>query len=68
MSAAEAAVVPAVYLTAWYALVHLARLMPGERVLIHSATGGLGLAAIAIARSRGAEIMATAGSPRSGPT
>ncbi|MEV6609151.1 type I polyketide synthase [Kutzneria sp. NPDC051319] len=62
MSAAEAAVVPAVYLTAWYSLVHLARLMPGERVLIHSATGGLGLAAIAIARSRGAEILATAGS------
>jgi acyl transferase domain-containing protein/acyl carrier protein len=62
MTAAEAAVVPAVYLTAWYALVHLARLMPGERVLIHSATGGLGLAAIAIARSRGAEILATAGS------
>ncbi|MFI9385711.1 SDR family NAD(P)-dependent oxidoreductase [Kutzneria sp. NPDC052558] len=62
MTAAEAAVVPAVYLTAWYSLVHLARLNPGERVLIHSATGGLGLAAIAIARSRGAEILATAGS------
>jgi NADPH:quinone reductase-like Zn-dependent oxidoreductase/NAD(P)-dependent dehydrogenase (short-subunit alcohol dehydrogenase family)/acyl carrier protein len=62
MSPAEAAVVPAVYLTAWYGLVHLARLAPGERVLIHSATGGVGLAAIAIARSRGAEILATAGS------
>jgi acyl transferase domain-containing protein/NADPH:quinone reductase-like Zn-dependent oxidoreductase/acyl carrier protein len=62
MTAPEAAVVPAVYLTAWYALVHLARLMPGERVLIHSATGGLGLAAIAIAHSRGARVLATAGS------
>ncbi|AHH94691.1 Phthioceranic/hydroxyphthioceranic acid synthase [Kutzneria albida DSM 43870] len=62
MRFAEAAVVPAVYLTAWYGLVHLARLAPGERVLIHSGTGGVGLAAIAIARSRGAEVLATAGS------
>ena len=39
-------------------------LAPGDRVLIHSATGGVGQAAIAIARQAGAEIFATAGSPR----
>ncbi|RJQ81481.1 SDR family NAD(P)-dependent oxidoreductase [Pseudonocardiaceae bacterium YIM PH 21723] len=60
---AEAASWPAAYTTAWYGLVHLARLAPGERVLIHSATGGVGLAALAIARKCGAEVYATAGSP-----
>jgi NADPH:quinone reductase-like Zn-dependent oxidoreductase len=59
----EAAVLPAVYLTAHYAMEHLGRLAHGERVLIHSATGGVGLAAIQIARAAGAEIFATAGSP-----
>ncbi|MFF0061327.1 SDR family NAD(P)-dependent oxidoreductase [Streptomyces sp. NPDC005279] len=51
----------AVYLTAWYALRHVARLSAGERVLIHSATGGTGLAAIGVARLLGAEVLATAG-------
>ncbi|HKU36940.1 MAG TPA: type I polyketide synthase, partial [Polyangiales bacterium] len=59
----EAAVLPAVYLTAHYAMEHLGRLAAGERVLIHSASGGVGLAAIQIARAVGAEIYATAGSP-----
>jgi acyl transferase domain-containing protein/acyl-CoA synthetase (AMP-forming)/AMP-acid ligase II/NADPH:quinone reductase-like Zn-dependent oxidoreductase/acyl carrier protein/NADP-dependent 3-hydroxy acid dehydrogenase YdfG len=63
LSAAEAAALPSVYMTAWYALVETARLRRAERVLIHSATGGTGLAAIAIAREIGAEIFATAGSP-----
>ncbi len=61
LSAEEAAAVPAVFMTAWYGLVHLAGVRPGERVLIHSATGGTGLAAIQIARHLGAEIFATAG-------
>ena len=61
LSAGEAAAVPAVFMTAWYGLVHLAGVRPGERVLIHSATGGTGLAAIQIARHLGAEIFATAG-------
>ena len=39
-------------------------MQPGERVLIHAAAGGVGLAAIQIARQVGAEIFATAGSPR----
>ena len=51
-----------VYLTAYYALVHLARLCEGQSVLIHSAMGGVGQAAIALARRAGATIYATAGS------
>ncbi len=47
--------------TAWYGLHEQARLTAGDRVLIHSATGGLGQAAMAIARAAGAEIFATAG-------
>ncbi len=56
-----AAGVPAVFATAWYALREVARLRAGERVLVHSATGGTGLAAIAVARLLGAEVVATAG-------
>jgi NADPH:quinone reductase-like Zn-dependent oxidoreductase/NADP-dependent 3-hydroxy acid dehydrogenase YdfG len=59
----DAAGLPIAFLTAEYGLDHLARLECGERVLIHSATGGVGLAAVQIARNRGAEILATAGSP-----
>ncbi|MFF8960954.1 SDR family NAD(P)-dependent oxidoreductase [Streptomyces sp. NPDC014894] len=59
----ETLTLPAAYLTAYYGLCELAGLGPGERVLIHSATGGVGLAALQIARWRGAEIFATAGSP-----
>ena len=62
MSPAQASSVPIVFMTAWYGLVHLARIQPGDRVLIHSATGGTGLAAIQIARHFGAEVFATAGS------
>jgi NADPH:quinone reductase-like Zn-dependent oxidoreductase/acyl carrier protein len=50
-------------LAAWYALVERGRLKRGERLLVHSATGGAGLSAIQIARRIGAEIFATAGSP-----
>ena len=63
LTAEQAAAVPAAFMTAWYALVHLARLRAGERVLIHSATGGTGFAAVQIARHLGAEIFATAGRP-----
>jgi polyketide synthase 5 len=48
--------------TAWYGLHDQARISSEDRVLIHSATGGVGQAAIAIARAAGAEIFATAGS------
>ena len=50
------------YVTAYYGLVDIARLQPKERVLVHLASGGVGQAAIAIARMVGAEVFATAGS------
>ena len=58
----EAASTLSVYVTAYYSLLHLARLGKGQRVLIHSAMGGVGQAAIALARHVGAEIYTTAGS------
>ena len=58
----SAAAVPSAHATAWYGLHNLARITAGEKVLIHSATGGVGQAAIAIAKAAGAQIYATAGS------
>ncbi|PAT36632.1 type I polyketide synthase [Vandammella animalimorsus] len=57
-----AATVPTVFFTVYYALVQLADLQPGERVLIHGAAGGVGMAAIALAQHLGAEVYASAGS------
>ncbi|BBY38637.1 polyketide synthase [Mycobacterium mantenii] len=59
-----AAAVPTASATAWYGLHDLARISPADKVLIHSGTGGVGQAAIAIARAVGCEIFATAGSPQ----
>ena len=59
----DAAAVPTASATAWYSLHDLARISPTDKVLIHSGTGGVGQAAIAIARAVGCEIFATAGSP-----
>ncbi|MFD9702976.1 SDR family NAD(P)-dependent oxidoreductase [Lentzea sp. NPDC059081] len=59
-SFAEAASVPTVFLTAWYALRDLADLQPGESVLVHSAAGGVGMAATQLARAWGAEVYGTA--------
>ncbi|MCP5107782.1 MAG: SDR family oxidoreductase, partial [bacterium] len=59
---AEAASIPVAFITAYYALIELGKLSKGERVLIHSAAGGVGMAAVQIARWKGAEIFATAGS------
>jgi acyl transferase domain-containing protein/acyl carrier protein len=58
----QAAAVATAYGTAWYGLHDLAGIGPGDRVLIHSASGGVGKAAVAVARRAGAEIFATAGS------
>jgi NADPH:quinone reductase-like Zn-dependent oxidoreductase/aryl carrier-like protein len=63
LSFEEAATIPVAFLTAYYALQHLGRLGKGERVLIHAAAGGVGLAAVQLAQRAGAEIFATAGSP-----
>ena len=60
----EAATIPICFATAHYALRRLGQIGPGKRVLIHAASGGVGLAAIQIARRAGAEIFATAGSSR----
>ena len=61
-SDAQAATVPIAFLTADYALNHLGRMRAGERVLIHAAAGGVGMAAVQLAQRAGAEIFATAGS------
>ncbi|MFC5430240.1 SDR family NAD(P)-dependent oxidoreductase [Paraburkholderia denitrificans] len=62
MTFEEAATIPTTFFTAWYALVELARLRRGERVLVHGGAGGVGIAAIQLARHLGAEVFATAGS------
>jgi polyketide synthase 12 len=59
-SHAEAASVPTAFLTAYYALVRATRLEKGQRVLIHAAASGVGMAAVQLAKHAGAEIYATA--------
>ena len=56
----QAATVPVVFLTAYYALVDLARVQRGETLLVHAATGGVGMAAVQLARHWGVEVLATA--------
>ncbi|MFI1096354.1 SDR family NAD(P)-dependent oxidoreductase, partial [Streptomyces sp. NPDC020917] len=56
----QAAAVPAVFLTAWIGLADLGELTSGQRVLIHAATGGVGMAATQLARHWGAEVFGTA--------
>ena len=58
----EAVTIPSAFATAHYALNQVGRLEKGEKVLIHVATGGVGLAAVQMAQAIGAEIFATAGS------
>jgi acyl transferase domain-containing protein/D-arabinose 1-dehydrogenase-like Zn-dependent alcohol dehydrogenase/acyl carrier protein len=59
-SFAQAASVPLVFLTAYYALVDLAGMRAGERLLVHSAAGGVGMAAVQLARHLGGEVFGTA--------
>ncbi|HZN17913.1 MAG TPA: SDR family NAD(P)-dependent oxidoreductase, partial [Micromonosporaceae bacterium] len=56
----QAASVPVAFLTAFYGLVDLAGLRAGERVLVHAGAGGVGMAAVQLARHLGAEVYATA--------
>ncbi|QDY80033.1 type I polyketide synthase [Streptomyces qinzhouensis] len=58
-----ATTLPVVFLTVHHALHHLARLSPGETVLVHGAAGGVGLAALQYAEQVGAQVIATAGTP-----
>lgn len=57
---AQGAAIPVNYLTAWIMLVHLGGVRAGDRVLVHAAAGGVGLAAVQICRWRGAEVIGTA--------
>ncbi|CAL9332668.1 SDR family NAD(P)-dependent oxidoreductase [Streptomyces sp. enrichment culture] len=59
-SYAEAASVPAVFLTAYYALTRLAGARPGQSLLVHAAAGGVGMAALQLARHLGLTVYATA--------
>jgi acyl transferase domain-containing protein/thioesterase domain-containing protein len=62
LSMQEAVTLPVAFMTAWYSLHSIGKLQRGEKVLIHAASGGVGLAAVQVARLAGAEIFATAGS------
>jgi acyl transferase domain-containing protein/NADPH:quinone reductase-like Zn-dependent oxidoreductase/acyl carrier protein len=63
MSFDETAALPVAFMTAHFTLHHLAKIQTGDRVLIHAAAGGVGLAAVRLALRAGAEVFATAGSP-----
>ncbi len=63
LSFPEAATIASAFLTTQYTLHHLAKMKAGDRVLIHAAAGGVGLAAVQLAKQAGAEIFGTAGSP-----
>ena len=56
----EAAAVPMGALTAWQALVDVAKLQPGQTILVHGGSGGVGSFAVQIAKVRGARVIATA--------
>src|SRR5438093_5427639 len=60
LSFAQGAAIPVNYATAWAALITYGNLQPGERVLIHAAAGGVGMAATQIAKRRGAHVLGTA--------
>jgi polyketide synthase 12 len=59
-SYAEAAAISAVFTTAYFAFIDLADVRPGQRVLVHAAAGGVGMAAVQLARHLGLEVFATA--------
>ncbi|TDG05294.1 beta-ketoacyl synthase, partial [Paracraurococcus ruber] len=63
LDAASAATVPVAFLTAVHALEELARIEPGETVLVHGGAGAVGLAALQVALAAGARVAATAGTP-----
>jgi NADPH:quinone reductase-like Zn-dependent oxidoreductase len=60
LSFEQGAAIPVNYSTAWAGLVRYGSLQPGERVLIHAAAGGVGIAATQIAKRHGAEVYGTA--------
>jgi NADPH:quinone reductase-like Zn-dependent oxidoreductase len=60
LSFAQGAAVPVNYATAWAGVIDLGRLRAGERLLVHAAAGGVGIAAVQLARRAGAEVWGTA--------
>ena len=64
ISFAQGAAINIPYVTAYRALFQLARSMPGEIVLVHGATGGVGIAAVQLARAAGMQVIGTGGSER----
>ena len=64
LSPAQGATLPITFLTAYHGLHRIARLQRGQRVLIHAAAGGVGMAAVQLALRAGAEVFGTAGDPQ----
>jgi NADPH:quinone reductase-like Zn-dependent oxidoreductase len=62
MNFEQAAAFPVVFMTAWHGLVYLGKVQPNETVLVQAGSSGVGMAAIQIAKARGAKVMATVGS------
>jgi NADPH:quinone reductase-like Zn-dependent oxidoreductase len=60
----DAAAMPVNYLTAYHSIVTMGNLQPGDRILIHGAGGGVGIAAVQLARARGLVIYGTAGAAK----
>jgi NADPH:quinone reductase-like Zn-dependent oxidoreductase len=63
LDASQAAGLPAVYMTAWYALCELVRLRPGRKLLVHSAAGGVGGALIQLGKIAGCTVVGVVGAP-----
>ncbi len=61
MSFNDGAAIPANYLTAYEAIITMGNMQPGQRILVHSAAGGVGTAAVQLARARGLFVFGTAG-------
>src|SRR5579875_2621191 len=64
ISFAQGAAVNIPYATAYRALFHRARALPGETVLVHGASGGVGIASVQLARAAGMKVIGTAGTDR----
>jgi NADPH2:quinone reductase len=64
VSFAQGAAMNVPYATAYHALIHRAHGHEGETVFVHGASGGVGIAAVQIARARGMTVIGTAGTPR----
>ncbi|HEV8383943.1 MAG TPA: zinc-binding dehydrogenase, partial [Candidatus Acidoferrales bacterium] len=60
----DAAAMPVNYLTAYHSMFQMGNLQPGDRILIHAAAGGVGIAAIQLAKARGLVIFGTAGTAK----